>query len=414
MKGKKKLTLEELKKKIHEYEEELPKSVIRELEEKLSKIINRLTMSDVEKILSEITRQYKESIVEPGEAVGTVSAQSIGEPGTQMTLRTFHFAGVRELNVTLGLPRLIEILDAKRTPSTPLMRIELDEKAKKDRAKAEELARKIQHVTIENVTNSVSIDFGQQIILLQLDEELMRDKRVTPDMVLNALSKHKIGTVEDFREREIETPDGKVKKVIEVVIAAPENIEAVKLIKLRQKILNIKLKGIKGLRRVVVKEVKRGEESYYYLEVEGSNLQGILSNLDELEGVDPTKVMTNNINEIASVLGIEAARNAIINEMMNVLREQGLDVDVRHIMLVADLMTMTGRVRQIGRHGISGEKYSVLARAAFEVTTKHLLEAGVKGEEDPLAGVIENVVVGQLVPLGSGMVELRVRHGGGE
>jgi len=408
----KKITLEELKKKLEEYSSELPRSIIQELEEKLSKIMDKLTKSDVEKVVSEVIRQYREALVEPGEAVGTVAAQSIGEPGTQMTLRTFHFAGVRELNVTLGLPRLIEVLDAKRTPSTPLMRIELDERAKYDRARAEELARKIQHVTIENVASSISIDFGQQMIYLQLDEELMKDKRVTLDMVVNALSKHKIGTIEGIVEREEGTPDGKRKKIIEVAIALPEGIESSKMIKLRQKVLGIKLKGIKGLKRVVVKEVSKGGETYYYLEVEGSNLQGIFNNLDELEGIDPTKVMTNNIHEIAEVLGIEAARTAIINEVMSVLREQGLDVDIRHVMLVADLMTLTGRVRQIGRHGISGEKASVLARAAFEVTTKHLLEAGVKGEEDSLTGVIENVVVGQLIPIGSGMVELRVRHGG--
>jgi DNA-directed RNA polymerase subunit A" len=408
----KKFTLEDLKKELEKCSSELPKSIIQELEEKLSKIIDRLTKSDVEKVVSEVIRQYKEALVEPGEAVGTVAAQSIGEPGTQMTLRTFHFAGVRELNVTLGLPRLIEVLDAKRTPSTPLMRIELDEKAKYDKAKAEELARKIQHVTVENVASSIDIDFGQQMIYLRLDEELMKDKRVTLDMVINALSKHKIGTVESVTEREEEMPDGKRKKVIEVAVAVPEGLEASKMIKLRQKVLNVKLKGIKGLKRVVVKEVSREGKTYYYLEVEGSNLQGIFNNLDELEGIDPTKVMTNNIHEIAEVLGIEAARTAIINEVMGVLREQGLDVDVRHVMLVADLMTLTGRVRQIGRHGISGEKASVLARAAFEVTTKHLLEAGVKGEEDPLTGVIENVVVGQLIPIGSGMVELRVRHGG--
>jgi len=408
----KKLTLEDLKKELEKYLSELPKSIIQELEEKLSKIIDKLAKSDVEKIMSEVIRQYKEALVEPGEAVGTVAAQSIGEPGTQMTLRTFHFAGVRELNVTLGLPRLIEVLDAKRTPSTPLMRIELDEEAKYDRAKAEELARKIQHVTIENVASSISIDYGQQMIYLQLDEELMKDKRVTLDMVINALNKHRIGTVENVTEREEGASDEKRRKVIEIAIAVPEGLEASKMIKLRQKILSIKLKGIKGLKRVVVKEVSKEGKTYYYLEVEGSNLQGIFNNLDELEGIDPTKIMTNNIHEIAEVLGIEAARTAIINEVMSVLREQGLDVDVRHVMLVADLMTLTGRVRQIGRHGISGEKASVLARAAFEVTTKHLLEAGVKGEEDPLAGVIENVVVGQLIPIGSGMVELRVRHGG--
>ncbi|MEM1872450.1 MAG: hypothetical protein QXJ00_04505, partial [Candidatus Nezhaarchaeales archaeon] len=365
----KKMTLEDLKKKLEEYSAELPKSIIVELEEKLSKIVDRLRYSDVEKIINEVIKQYKEALIEPGEAVGTVSAQSIGEPGTQMTLRTFHFAGVRELNVTLGLPRLIEILDAKRTPSTPLMRIELDEETRHDKAKAEELARKIQHVTIENVASSISIDFGQQMILLQLDDELMRDKRVTLDMVINALNKHKIGVIESVVEREEETSEGRKKKIIEIAIAIPEGIEATKLVKLRQKILNVKLKGIKGLKRVVVKEVSKGGETYYYLEVEGSNLQGILNSLDELDGIDPTKIMTNNIHEIAAVLGIEAARTAIINEVMGVLREQGLDVDIRHVMLVADLMTMTGRVRQIGRHGVSGEKASVLARAAFEVTT---------------------------------------------
>ncbi|MDI9620034.1 MAG: DNA-directed RNA polymerase subunit A'' [Candidatus Nezhaarchaeota archaeon] len=410
MRGRK-ITLNTLKEKIQQLSSELPDSIIKELERELTKVLDKLTASSLEKITSEVVRQYREAMVEPGEAVGTVGAQSIGEPGTQMTLRTFHFAGIRELNITLGLPRLIEILDAKRVPSTPLMRIELDEKTRYDKAKAEELARKIQHITLENVAHSISIDFGQQLVLLRLDEELMKDKRVTLEMVLNALNKHKVGAVEEIVERE-ETPEGTKKKIIELAIPLPEAVEITKLVKLRQKILNIKLKGIKGLKRVVVKEVVRGGETFYYLEVEGSNLQGILNNLDELEGIDPTKVMTNNINEIASVLGIEAARNAIINEMTNVLREQGLDVDVRHIMLVADLMTMTGKVRQIGRHGVSGEKASVLARAAFEVTTKHLLEASVRGEEDPLTGVIENVVIGQLIPLGSGMVELRVRHGG--
>jgi DNA-directed RNA polymerase subunit A" len=300
----KKFTLEDLKKELEKYSSELPRSIIQELEEKLSKIVDRLTKNDVEKVVSEVIRQYREALVEPGEAVGTVAAQSIGEPGTQMTLRTFHFAGVRELNVTLGLPRLIEVLDAKRTPSTPLMRIELDERAKYDRAKAEELARKIQHVTIENVASSISIDFGQQMIYLQLDEELMRDKRVSLDMIINALNKHKIGTIESITEREEEMPDKKRKKVIEVAIALPEGLEAPKVIKLRQKILNIKLKGIKGLKRVVVKEVSKEGKTYYYLEVEGSNLQGIFNNLDELEGINPTKVMTNNIHEIAEVLGI--------------------------------------------------------------------------------------------------------------
>jgi len=126
----------------------------------------------------------------------------------------------------------------------------------------------------------------------------------------------------------------------------------------------------------------------------------------DIEGIDPTRTVTNHIHEIAKTLGIEAARNVIINEAKGVLEEQGLDVDIRHVMLVADIMTATGEVRQIGRHGISGEKSSVLARAAFEITVPNLVEASIKGESDPLKGVTENVIVGQSIPIGTGLVDL--------
>lgn len=129
----------------------------------------------------------------------------------------------------------------------------------------------------------------------------------------------------------------------------------------------------------------------------------------KIKGIDPNRVYTNNVSEIAEVLGIEAARAAIIKEAFQVLDQQGLDVDMRHVILIADLMTSTGRIRQIGRHGVSGEKSSVLARAAFEVTVKHLLDAAAHGEEDPLEGVTENVIVGQPIPLGTGIVELFMR-----
>ncbi|MCK5159156.1 MAG: DNA-directed RNA polymerase subunit A'', partial [Candidatus Heimdallarchaeota archaeon] len=125
-----------------------------------------------------------------------------------------------------------------------------------------------------------------------------------------------------------------------------------------------------------------------------------------IPGVDQKRIYTNHTYEIAETLGIEAARNSIIKESMAVLKAQGLDVDIRHITLVADLMTNTGDVRQIGRHGISGEKISVLARASFEITVKHLLEACLQGEADNLRGITENVIVGQMVPLGTGAIDL--------
>jgi len=165
--------------------------------------------------------------------------------------------------------------------------------------------------------------------------------------------------------------------------------------------LALKLKGIKGIKRVLIQK----ENDEYILHTDGSNLLEIL----KIKGIDPYRIYTNNISEIADVLGIEAARAAIIREAFQVLDQQGLDVDVRHVILVADLMTSTGRIRQIGRHGVSGEKSSVLARAAFEVTVKHLLDAASHGEEDALEGVTENVIVGQPIPLGTGIVELFMR-----
>ena len=144
---------------------------------------------------------------------------------------------------------------------------------------------------------------------------------------------------------------------------------------------------------------ERGE---WVIRTDGSNLGRVL----QVDGVDTSRTTTNNVHEIAKTLGIEAARNALTNEAKGVLDDQGLDVDVRHVLLVADMMTTTGEVQQIGRHGISGKKASVLARAAFEITVPNIVEAAVKGESDPLEGVTENVIVGQSIPIGTGLVEL--------
>jgi len=164
-----------------------------------------------------------------------------------------------------------------------------------------------------------------------------------------------------------------------------------------------KIKGIDGINRVIV----RSEKEELVLYTEGSNLKEIM----QIDGVDKTRTLTNDIGEIYEVLGIEAARNAIVEEAYGTLREQGLIVDLRHIMVVADLMTVDGSIRAVGRHGIAGEKPSVLARAAFELTVDHLLEAGITGATDELRGVSENIVVGRPINLGTGGVKLIFKGG---
>jgi DNA-directed RNA polymerase subunit A" len=364
-------------------ERRLPPSVLEELQTKVSKL--DITKKEFDEICDNVIESYERSLVEPGEAVGTVAAQSIGEPGTQMTLRTFHYAGVAELSVTQGLPRLIEIVDARNNPSTPTMKIHLKSEIAGDRNEARSIARNIEMVLVESVASNVSIDLLRPAIDIRFDPELMDDKDLTVEAIAEAIQ-DKIKA-----KGEVEPGDN-------MIYVYPANESLAELQKLSEKIREVRVKGISDVTHVVIRKEPEG----YVLYTEGSNLQDAL----EIEGVNPHKIYTNNLREIFQVLGIEATRNAIIQEAMSVLNEQGMDVDVRHIILVADMMTADGTIRQIGRHGISGSKNSALARAAFEVTIKHLLGAGIAGTRDPLRGITENVILGQLIPLGTGAIDL--------
>jgi len=341
-----------------------------------------ITEDQLQEITGQVTSDYDHSRVEPCEAVGVVAAQSIGEPGTQMTMRTFHYAGVAEINVTLGLPRLIEIVDARKIPSTPTMTVRLAEGYAHDRDLAREVAWAIESTSLLHL-GSLATDLAEMNVIIELNSDAMVQRKITAEEVAERL-REETGLSVDQRGN--------------TLVMAPEEPSYRELLQLVEKIKKISLKGIEGIKRVVIR--KEGDE--YILYTEGSSLRKVM----QFDGVDPTKTKTNNINEIGEVLGIEAARNAIINEATDTLREQGLSVDVRHIMLVADIMTVDGEVKQIGRHGVSGEKASVLARAAFEVTVNHILDAAVRGDVDDLKGVTENVIVGQPIQLGTGDVKL--------
>ena len=173
--------------------------------------------------------------------------------------------------------------------------------------------------------------------------------------------------------------------------------------KMRDKILQTKVAGIRGIKKALVMKTDNNE---YVIYTEGTNLEAVLL-LDE---VDSARTISHDIHEVAEVLGIEAARTMIMRELKAVLDDQGLDVDTRHLMMVADVMTWDGKVRQIGRHGVAGQKVSPLARAAFEVTVKNLIEAAYMGESEKFKGVVENIISGKYVPIGTGYVELMLEH----
>jgi len=367
-----------IKEQLKKVEKQITPLILKELKLGLTKA--KLTRDGVDKAIHLTIEHYKRALMEPGEAVGIVAAQSIGEPGTQMTLRTFHYAGVKEQNVTLGLPRLIEIVDARRMPSTPIMTIYLTEKHRKSRGSAVKIARNIVYTTLENLAEKIYEDPIQGEIVVGLSREMMEDRGIT---------------IEELEEK-IEIQNATVKIKRNKIHIKPEDAGSLK--KLLNKVSSLYISGVPGIKRVLITE----EQGEWVIRTDGSNLPKVL----EVHGVDTSRTTTNNVHEIAKTLGIEAARNALIREAKGVLEEQGLDVDVRHVMLVADMMTSTGEVQQIGRHGISGKKSSVLARAAFEITVPNIVEAAVKGESDPLEGVTENVIVGQSIPIGTGLVEL--------
>ncbi|GAB6148552.1 DNA-directed RNA polymerase subunit A'' [Stetteria hydrogenophila] len=378
--------------------EVLPPAYYKELVEKLE--ASGLSEEAKLWVVEEAIRDYVRGLVQPGEAVGTVAAQSIGEPGTQMTLRTFHYAGVLEFNVTLGLPRLIEIVDARKEPSTPIMRVYVSPELWFDEEKVKAIARKLEYTTIENVIKEIEYELGDNLFVIRLDPDMLADKGVTIDMVVGALKKAKLGDIEVDEANHAIYLAVSEKHLRPADYGNPAAYRA-----LESKIRKLYLKGVKGIRRaaIQVEDVEvNGEvrKAYKLIITDGTNLREAL----KIKGVDHTKTVSNNIHEIAEVLGIEAARNAIINEMKEVLEESGLDVGIRHLMLVADIMTWTGKVRQVGRLGVIGDKRSVLARAAFEITTKNLFDAAARGEVEEFRGVTETVIAGLVPPIGTGLV----------
>ena len=360
----------------------LPRFVISEISSRLDMV--EVTDKQLQKVLDLAVERFDIHRVDPNESVGILAAQSIGEPGTQMTMRTFHYAGVAEMNVTLGLPRLIEIVDARRVPSTPIMEIHLEESAHDDLEKVRDIASNIERTNLIDIAD-VETDINNMEVIVKLDKRKIERKSITPEEVLRKLNKTK-GTkgLAEMRNGNIaircdEPSYKKLQRISEDTKLSP-------------------IKGVEGIQRAVIRKLS----GHYVIYTEGSNLAKVL----EIAHVDKKRTSTNSILEIFEVLGTEAARNAIINEASRTLEEQGLTVDIRHIMLVADLMTNDGDVKAIGRHGISGRKSSVLARAAFEITSTHLLRAGITGEVDTLEGVVENIIVGQPVTVGTGAVNL--------
>jgi len=363
----------------------LPKKILEEIVA-LAEVL-KLSKEQADKLADAVLIKYNQIIVEPGEAVGIVAAQSLGEPGTQLTLRTKHFAGAAEVSVGSGIQRVEEIVDGRSKAKYPTMTIYLTNDLKKDKEKAEKFAKSLIDVRYADVVK-VNEDFENMKIAVEVLTEKTKPLALKVDEIAEVLKKG----MKDFKS---------IYRDDTIHFGLEKKSEYLKFRKELQKLLEEKAHGVKGIEKTLV--VKEAEE--YVIKTSGSNLKSLL----KLEGINTEKVFTNDIIETSKVLGIEAGRGMIVNELKKVMDDNGIKVDVRHIMLLADLMTYSGEVKGIVRTGITKGKASPFARAAFEETTKHLLEAAFKGERENLTGVVENLIVGQPVKVGTGIVELLMK-----
>ena len=319
----------------------------------------------------------------PGEALGLVTAQSFGEPSTQMALNVFHFAGVAEMQVTMGLPRLIEIFDARKKPSSPKMEIHLSKDYNNEK-NAKMFAEKIKEITVEEIADEIIISFTDKSIEIKIDKEGLKQTHSSVKTIVDRLKD--LG----YKARE---------KDNSIIVNAGE-YSFKEIYKLKEKIKASLISGVKGIKQVMV--VKEG--SNYVVITLGTNMEKIF----EMKEVDADKTLSNDLYEVASVLGIEAARQLIINEIQGVLNTQGLDINRRHLELVADAMTVIGIIKGITRMGIIAQKSSILARATFETPINQFVNATIKGSKDDLTSVIENIILNQPVPVGTGLPGLFV------
>ncbi len=328
--------------------------------------------------------------INPGEPVGAIAAQSIGEPGTQMVLRTFHFAGIASA-VTTGLPRVTELLDAKKVPAGPLVTIYLNSEAKNNFAKAEEITKKISEIKASEIVRRAVENFSKGKITLIVNEQALKAVEMTSRQLAGIIkSKFSVDTdIDEEGNIEISAHTKKLREIRELAV----------------KIMKSTVRGIEGAGRAMISQDQKTKE--FFVMSAGTNVKDIM----ELEGVDKSRIYSNDVFEMNRIFGIEAARNGLIRELLKTFEDQGISISVRHLQLIADGMTFSGVIKGNSRRGIIADKESVFARAAFEETVKHLINAAAFGEQDRLNGVTENILIGKQIPLGTGSIKLAVKSG---
>ncbi|RUS82303.1 hypothetical protein EGW08_009935 [Elysia chlorotica] len=416
---------------------------------------HHLSSEAFEWVLGEIETKFQQAHVHPGEMVGALAAQSLGEPATQMTLNTFHFAGVSAKNVTLGVPRLKEIINISKKPKTPSLTVYLLGQAARDAEKCKDVLCRLEHTTLRRVTANTAIyydpdpmntviaedqewvsiyyempDFDASrisawLLRIELDRKRMTDKKLSLEHIsekiqagfgddLNCIFNDDNAEKLVLRIRIMNSDENKLQEEEESVDKMEDDV-FLRCIEANL-LSDMSLQGIEAISKVymhmpdsedkktiyITDEGEFKAVEHWMLETDGTALTKVLSERD----VDPVRTYTNDIIEVFDTLGIEAVRKAIETEMNHVISFDGSYVNYRHLALLCDVMTSKGHLMAITRHGINRQETGALARCSFEETVDILMEAASHAESDPMKGVSENIMLGQLAKIGTGSFEL--------
>ncbi|MFA5746305.1 MAG: DNA-directed RNA polymerase subunit A'' [archaeon] len=364
----------------------LPINIVEKIEKYAS--MQKMSPDKKRKLLDVVTKKYNDGLVVPGDAVGLIAAQSIGEPGTQLTLRTKHYAGSLEVSVGQGIQRVIEIVDARSQAKFPSMKIYVNREIVKKDKDVETFCTNLIDVKVGDVGSFVE-DFTERLVSYKFNAEKAKVLGINPEETMESI----YAEIEDTFDSKRFT-NNKQQINFHFTNKTP-------LYNIRKAILKwnkIPLYGVKGIEKAVVIE-ENGEK---VIQTKGSNLKEVL----KIEGIDAYRTTTNDIFEVYKAFGVEAARESIVKELKYTFDVNGIAINTRHIYILADMMTSAGAVQGVVRTGITGKKKSPFARAAFEETIKHIVNAAFNGEIEGLVGITENIIVGQPISAGTGKVRL--------
>ncbi|KAI9353353.1 hypothetical protein DFJ73DRAFT_924461, partial [Zopfochytrium polystomum] len=363
-----------------------------------------ITRGNLYHFLETCRQKYIKARIEPGTAVGAVGAQSIGEPGTQMTLKTFHFAGVASMNVTLGVPRIKEIINASKVIATPIMKAALVAKTSQDERAARVVKGRIEKTVLQDITEYVEEVIAPTECYIRIKIDIETVAKLQLELNLHSIAQSIL------RAPKLKIPESSIQVenpcYVRIRITSDmksEKLEMLHALKaLKRAIPQVVVNGIPTVNRAVITRGD-GKTPGVHLLVEGYGLRTVMGTEGGVNGLD---TRSNHTLENWKTLGIEAARNTIIDEIVFTMQSHGMTIDRRHVMLLADLMTFKGEVLGITRFGIAKMKDSVLMLASFEKTTDHLFEASFFGKKDTINGVSECIIMGIPMGIGTGLFKL--------